>query len=260
MGSLEFLAPPILARILQLPGCEHMVVSLWKCGNRNLNNRLRLGGCKSFRTPPEVTRAKMWPRMLSCLHGLRSVCFTVEKVDEDLNTTVMAILQLKPAALRRLHVTMPGASYITTVEDPVLSAQAGHPVRVDLGARFPYLRELRMTEQGMNPVDTFLVWPNLPMALRTLEWSVVVYSSKAVNRNRLQTGNLFPMFLPPRLTTLKVRQKSTFLLCTRGSFFFFPYFSLLLPASGSHFYFHRFAIYLRFTYPNSHVSLLHAAN
>lgn len=197
--------PAILARILQAPDCEHLVIDLWLCGNRNLNNRLTLGGCKSFRSPSWVTRAKKWPRLLSSLHGLRSVSFSVDKIDQDLDAVVMEILKLRPAALRKLSITMPGASYITAVEDAVLTAQAGHPMRIDLAARFPNLRELRMIDKGVNPVDTFFIWPNLPLALKTLEWGVVVYSSKFVNRNRLQTGNLFPMLLPPRLTTLKVR-------------------------------------------------------
>lgn len=203
MSSLEVLPPALIARILGFRDCQHLVIPLWLCGSKRLNNRLKLGGCKSFRTPSWVTRAKKWPRLLSALHGLRSVSFCVEKIDEDLNTIVLHILTLRPTALRSLQITMPGASYITTVEDPILSVQVGHPVRIDLGARFPNLKELRMTDSGVNPVDTFFVWPNLPMSLRTLEWSVVVYSSKSVNRDRLQTGNIFPIFLPPRLTTLK---------------------------------------------------------
>ena len=221
--SLSHLSDEVLAVILDF--YSDMVVSLWLCGNTILNHRLSRC-CRTFRSPPEVQNAYMWPRILANLHGLILVDFCVQNMAEPLEK-VSSEIQKLPSSLKSLRVGFCDAfcvfyqaehrssSDFTVSSKKRKKKQRDRPSLWNIGLKFPGLTHLGIGPSAKNlqmkihSSDLLMLPPSLQVLdlhsviLEDGDFSTLPRGLKSLHILRSSTNPAKLVDLPPSLTELR---------------------------------------------------------
>ena len=145
--------PDIIGEIFNGAGRSHLVLEMWKCGDRVLNKKLSIGVTKidlkryAYRVPFP------FPTLVSQFHSLRSLCLNrsgcAPQKHFDLNSLPQTLERLEINATNSHNAFFNYAPDSTTSEPKYIETDypRGRSRLIDLNALFPHLHTLGMTPQ-----------------------------------------------------------------------------------------------------------------
>lgn len=170
----------ILGLILEYPSSSYLIIRLWKCGDHVLNLKLAMSiSTVILRHHPNLP--SLWPAMLSQLPNLRHLSITSNSDLMNDSSDWIPALQALPKTLEVLEIDSTDSSIAFNnygdSEEPIITENAiGSTPFVDIGALFPYLRELSIV--GADHFDLLPVLP--PNLTRYCTSSVIKCGSRSV--------------------------------------------------------------------------------
>ena len=150
--TLASFPPEVIGEIFNGAARCHLVLEMWKCGDRALNSKLAIGvtniALKSQSPKNEVPNS--CPKLIYHLHSLRSLCISVPDSAKEHRLDLRSL----PQTLERLEIDSANGytsffSYApnSTIEDPryiETDYPRGRSRLIDLNALFPRLLTLKM--------------------------------------------------------------------------------------------------------------------
>ena len=146
--TLTSFPPELIGEILNGAARSHLILQLWKCGDRALNSKLAVGGTKIALQSRSRKLPFSCPKLIYQLHSLRSLCISMTGSSKEQRLD----LHLLPQTLERLeiegHTSFYNYAPDSTTEEPKYiktDYPRGRSRLIDLNALFPRLLMLKMT-------------------------------------------------------------------------------------------------------------------
>lgn len=196
MHSLLEFPAEVLQRIFQQTEASNIIVSLWKCGDKKLNELLSSGGCDTVMLKDsDPSSTSRWPRLLSHLYGLKSL--SIERMEayiQDPEALSFALRTLPPT-IEHLKINCRGAlEALFEMTAKRIDGLIVHERSLwDIAAAYPNLRTLGVgngmfVNHSSSPFSLLDILPVLPSTLISLHLAIEEMSSSNLRTGKLPSG------------------------------------------------------------------------